>query len=212
MHLKPLHRVLVERRAARHFSAPLLPDDALQMILHAGLQAHKDYRVKPARFVVVRDSRKRARLRRAAMNQPCLGEAPVVIVAFGHPEQWREILDDSFSADPFPETLTAHRLEPQRTRVREYVERTPLQVWLHRHVMISFTCMMLTAEALGWDTTLVEHFDPAAVSAAVGLPADAEVVALLAIGRAASAEVPGYDASAMAQQVYSERYGEPWPG
>lgn len=212
MHLKPLHRVLVERRAPRHFSDPPPPDDVLQMILHAGLQAHKDYRVKPARFVVVRDSRKRARLRRAAMNQPCLGEAPVVIVAFGHPDQWREILEDTLSFDQDHQSLNSRQLEPQRQRVTEYMERTPLRVWLHRHAMMSFTCMMLTAEALGWDTTLVERFDPAAVAAVLGLPADAEVVAMLAVGRAASVDFHGFDASAMNQLVYNERYGEPWPG
>lgn len=212
MHLKPLHRVLVERRAPRHFSDPPPPDGVLQMILHAGLQAHNDYRVKPARFVVVRDSRKRARLRRAAMNQPCVGEAPVVIVAFGHPDQWREVLEDTLQEDAEHTNLNSRRLEPQRQRVTEYFERTPLRVWLHRHVMMSFTCMMLTAEALGWDTTLVERFDPAAVAAVLGLPADAEVVAMLAIGRAASADVPEYDTSSLAHLVYNERYGEPWQG
>jgi nitroreductase len=212
MHLKPLPRVLVERRTPRHFSDPPPPDGVLQMILHAGLQAHQAYRVKPARFIVVRDSRKRARLRRAAMNQPCLGEAPVVIVAFGHPDQWREILEDTGGPDPLPDTLTSRRLEPQRQRVAEYVEQTPLRVWLHRHVMMSFTCMMLTAEALGWDTNLVERFDPAAVSAVLGLPADAEVVAMLAIGRAASADVPGAAPDSFSHLVYNERYGEPWTG
>jgi nitroreductase len=79
-------------------------------------------------------------------------------------------------------------------------------------VMMAFTCMMLTAEALGWDTTLVERFDAAAIVSTLSLPTDAEVVALLAIGRAASADLPEYDSSSLAHLVYSERYGEPWQG
>jgi nitroreductase len=212
MQLKPLHRVLVERRAPRHFSDPPPPNGVLQMILHAGLQAHSAYRVQPARFVVVRDSRKRARLRRAAMNEPCVGEAPVVIVAFGRREQWREALGDVFPLDATAhEHLGTHRLDQQRQRSNDHVERTPIRVWLHRHVMMAFTCMMLTAEALGWDTTIVERFDPLAVGTVLGLPTDAEVVAMLAIGRAASADLPEYDSSSLAELVYSERYGEPWP-
>lgn len=212
MQLKPLHRVLVERRAPRHFTDPPPPDGVLHMILQAGLQAHGNYRVRPARFVVVRDSRKRARLRRAAMNEPCVGEAPVVIVAFGHPEQWREVLDETIAAGNSHENLNSRQLDSQRHRLLEHVERTPLRVWLHRHVMMAFTCMMLTAEALDWDAALVERFDPAAVSAVLGLPADAEVVAMLAIGRATAVDFPGMETGSMASVVYSERYGEPWRG
>jgi nitroreductase len=210
MHLKPLHRVLVERREPRHFTDAPPSDAVLQMILHAGLQAHGVHRVRPARFIVVRDSRKRARLRRAAMNEPCVGEAPVVIVAFGHPEQWREVVDETLHEPADRLNLPTRRSNPQRERAIENVERTPLSVWLHRHVMIAFTCMMLTADALGWDNVMIERFDPAAVSAALGLPADAEVVAMLAIGRAAAADSPDYHPSQLSHAVYAERYGEPW--
>ncbi|HLP24171.1 MAG TPA: nitroreductase family protein [Acidobacteriota bacterium] len=212
MHLKPLHRVLVERRAPRHFSDPPPPDGVLQMILHAGLQAHSAYRVQPARFVVVRDSRKRARLRRAAFNEPCVAEAPVIIVAFGRRDQWRDALGEAFPSDLPGERLGTNRLDTVRPRANDTIERTPIRVWLHRHVMMAFTCMMLTAEALGWDTTLVERFDADAVASTLSLPTDAEVVALLAIGRAASVDLPEHDSSSLAHLVYSERYGEPWQG
>lgn len=212
MHLKPLHRVLVERRAPRHFSDPRPPDGVLQMILHAGLQAHSAYRTQPARFVVVRDSRKRARLRRAAFNEPCVGEAPVVIVAFGRRDEWRDALGEAFPLDVPAEKLGTNRLDAARPRAPDPLERTPIRVWLHRHVMMAFTCMMLTAEALGWDTTLVERFDAPSIVSTLSLPTDAEVVALLAIGRAASADLPGHDTSSLANVVYSERYGEPWTG
>jgi nitroreductase len=182
------------------------------MILHAGLQAHSAYRVQPARFVVVRDSRKRARLRRAAFNEPCVGEAPVVIVAFGRRDQWRDALGIAFPLDVAGERLGTNRLDTVRPRGNDTVERTPIRVWLHRHVMMAFTCMMLTAEALGWDTTLIERFDAGAVATTLSLPTDAEVVALLAIGRAASADLPEHDTSSLHDLVYSERYGEPWPG
>ncbi|MBI2513091.1 MAG: nitroreductase family protein [Opitutae bacterium] len=212
MHLKPLHRVLVERRAPQHFSDPPPPDGVLQMILHAGLQAHSAYRVQPARFVVVRDSRKRARLRRAAFNEPCVGEAPVVIVAFGRRDQWRDALGEAFPLDVPAERLGTNRPDTVRPRASDTVERTPIRVWLHRHVTMAFTCMMLTAEALGWDTTLIERFDPTSVATTLSLPTDAEVVAMLAIGRATSVDLPEHDSRSLNHLVYSERYGEPWEG
>jgi nitroreductase len=56
------------------------------------------------------------------------------------------------------------------------------RVWLSRHTMIAVTTMMLVAEAYGLDTAPMEGFDPDAVKRALGLPEEAEVVALLALG------------------------------
>ena len=55
-------------------------------------------------------------------------------------------------------------------------------MWLNRHTMIAVTVMMLVAEAYGFDTAPMEGFDAETVKAAFSLPAQSEVVALLAIG------------------------------
>jgi Nitroreductase family len=50
--------------------------------------------------------------------------------------------------------------------------------------MIAVTTMMLVAEAYGFDAAPMEGFDPAKVKTEFGIPNEAEVVALLAIGHA----------------------------
>lgn len=55
--------------------------------------------------------------------------------------------------------------------------------WRHRQVLDAFAELTRTAEAIGYDTTLLEGFDPAEVRQALGLRGDAEVIGLLAIGR-----------------------------
>jgi nitroreductase len=86
----------------------------------------------------------------------------------------------------------------------------PLNAWLNRHTMIAVTTMMLVAESYGFDTAPMEGFDPEAVKREFGIPAEEEVVALLAIGHAEKPEKVYPGRFPLEQIVYSERYGAPW--
>src|SRR5574341_819340 len=80
---KPWGAVIRERRATGSFESVPVPDADLKKILEAGGEAPSGYNLQPWRFVVVRDPEQRKKLRAAAMNQPKVEEAPVVIVACG---------------------------------------------------------------------------------------------------------------------------------
>ena len=86
---KLLSEAIKQRRATPSFDGTPVPDEDLKKILQAGLEAPSGYNLQPWRFVVVRDAEARKRLRAAAMGQPKVEEAPVVIVACGDPEGWK---------------------------------------------------------------------------------------------------------------------------
>jgi nitroreductase len=88
-HEKRLGEAIRERRATPHFDSTPIPDEDLEQIVRAGLEAPSAYNLQPWRFVVVRDPEMRKRLREAAMGQPKVEEAPVVIVACGDPLSWK---------------------------------------------------------------------------------------------------------------------------
>ncbi len=56
----------------------------------------------------------------------------------------------------------------------------------------------------------MEGFDAAAVKREFGLPDEAEVCALLAIGRAKAPDKPYTGRFGLHEIMHSERYGEPW--
>jgi nitroreductase len=85
-----------------------------------------------------------------------------------------------------------------------------MDVWVNRHTMIAFTTLMLAAEAYGFDTAPMEGFDGAAVKQEFGIPDEAEVCALLAIGRAKGPDKPYGGRFELSRFVYRERYGEAW--
>jgi nitroreductase len=83
---RPLSEVITERRATPSFDGSPVPDEALSMILRAGLEAPNGYNLQPWCFVVVRSAEQKRRLREAAMGQPKVEEAGAVIVCCGDPD------------------------------------------------------------------------------------------------------------------------------
>jgi len=93
---------------------------------------------------------------------------------------------------------------------REFLATIPMEVWVNRHTMIAVTTMMLVAEAYGFDTAPMEGFDPAAVKREFNIPAEAEVVALLAIGRSREPDKAYPGRFPLSRIVFRERYGTQW--
>ncbi|MDQ1522951.1 MAG: hypothetical protein QOE47_875, partial [Pyrinomonadaceae bacterium] len=94
--LKPFTQAVVERRATTSFLPDEVPQEALDAILRLGLQAPSGYNLQPWRFIVVRDEENRKRLQTVAYNQPKVGQAPVVVIAVGMKEEWKETADEVF--------------------------------------------------------------------------------------------------------------------
>jgi nitroreductase len=92
----------------------------------------------------------------------------------------------------------------------KFLSTIPPDAWLNRHTMIAVTTMMLVAESYGFDTAPMEGFDPEAVKREFGVPAEDEVVALLAVGRAEQPEKAYPGRFPIEQIVFSERYGDAW--
>jgi nitroreductase len=209
--LKPLTDVLLERRATGEFLPDEVPEKYLSAILELGAQAPSGYNLQPWRFIVVRDEANRKRLQSVAFNQPKVGQAPVVVIFVGMKQEWKERADEVFSEGAERGAGSIDKWEGYRDSAIGFIEGMQhLPTWVNRHVMIAFTAMMLAAEAYGFDTAPMEGFDAAGVKREFGLPEEAEVVALLAIGRAAGAEKPYPGRFELSRIVYRERYGEAW--
>lgn len=209
--LKPITQVLLDRRATMRFKPDeTVPDAYLDAISSFGAQAPSGYNLQPWRFIVARDEENRRRLRRAAMNQAKVTEAPVVIIAVGVKSDLEPRADQVLREGARRGAGKFENVEAARRGAMTFLSTIPLDAWLNRHTMIAVTMMMLVAESYGFDTAPMEGFDPEAVKREFGIPAEDEVVALLAIGRAEKPEKAYPGRFPLEQIVFSERYGEPW--
>jgi nitroreductase len=204
--LKPITQVLLDRRATSHFKPDPVPEEYLEAILRFAGQAPSGFNLQPWHFLVLREAESRARLKEAAYNQAKIGEAPVVIVAFGLKGEWKIKMDGIFRESARRGFGKEEEIANTEARVTSFLDNFPANVWLNRHTMIATTTLMLVAEAYGLDTAPMEGFDAEAVKKAFGLPAEAEVVAMVAIGFAREPDKPYGGRLPLSQFVHRESY------
>jgi nitroreductase len=209
--LSMLEDVVIQRRATKHFTSEPVPREILETALSVATQAPSGYNFQPWRFLVLSEPGRRRQLQQAAFGQAKIMEAPIVIVAFAQTEGWKQRVDEIFKMRA--EQTGQNDPESQR-RAKEaaltFISQLAPGVWVNRQVMIAFTYLMLAIESQGWDTAPMEGFDGAAVRTALDLPPDAEVVALLAVGRAALPDAPHPGRLSVGDIAYRERIDTPF--
>jgi nitroreductase len=217
---KTLSQAIKDRRATLSFLPDPVPENDLKKILEAGLSAPSAYNLQPWRFVVVRDAEQRARLRQAAMKQPKVEEAPVVIVACADLEAWRNgDLDEIIRLARQHGYGDEAGYASMRKNIANFFSAPgnagglapDFAVWANRQTMIAFTTMMWMAEVLGYDTAPMEGFHEDQVKATLGIPAHVRVVALLAIGHRKGEDKRFAGRFAMQRTVFAEKWGDPIP-
>jgi len=209
--LKSIIDVMLERRATAHFAPDPIPDEYLNAILSLAGQAPSGYNLQPWRFIVVRKEENKRRLQAVAFNQPKVSEAPVVIICLGMKEEWKARADEVFKEGAERGAGQTDAWRQARDGALGFITNAQqMSVWVTRHTMIAVTCLLLIAEAYGFDTAPMEGFDPAGVKTEFGIPDEAEVVALVALGRGAAPDKAYPGRFALDTIVYAETYGEPW--
>ncbi len=209
--LSALEDIVIQRRATQHFSAEPVPDEVIDTALSIASQAPSGYNFQPWRFVVLTDRAQRLKLREAAHGQRKIGEAPLVIIAMGRREGWKEEADEIFRTRASRTgSLDWAQIEQSKQAAIAFLDTLPPGVWVNRQVMIAFTYLLLAFEFQGWDTAPMEGFDAEAVRKAFALPDDTEVVALLAVGRASENDPPHPGRLAVSEIAFREQYGRPY--
>jgi nitroreductase len=211
--VRPLTQVLLDRRATSHFKPDAVPDEYLKAILEFGAQAPSGYNLQPWRFIVVRKKENRERLQKAAFNQEKVTEAPVVVIAFAIRDDWKNYIDAVFQEGVRRGVGKPEMISQIKKQAADFLEKKiDRSIWINRHTMIAFTTMMLVAETYGLDTAPMEGFDPQAVKREFGLPDNAEVVGLLAIGFAKEPDKAYGGRFALSEIVHEEQFGQSWNG
>jgi len=208
--LKTIPQVVLDRRATPHFLPDPIPANYLDAILQIASQAPSGFNLQPWRFIDVQDLENRRRLQKAAYNQAKIAEAPAVIIFLGMKQETKDRAHDILAEGARRGAGNPANVDAATQGAMNLLNSMPMPVWVNRHVMIAFTTMMLAAESYGFDTAPMEGFDPAAVKREFNIPDDAEVVALLAIGRLNPPDKPYPGRYALDQIACSETYGHPW--
>jgi len=211
--LKPLEQAIRERRSTPSFDGEPMPAGDVRKIVEAGLLAPSGFNLQPWRFVVVESAEQKRRLRLASYNQAKVEEASAVIVASGDADGWRKDLEEMLRlgrAAGMAETY-AQQAQTMVPNILSSFSSEQMKGWLNKQVMIALTQMMMMAEAMGYDTALMEGFEHAKVHEILRLPMSYHLVALLAVGRLKGPDKYNGGRFETGHTVFSEEYGKPLP-
>ena len=211
-HERPdLAEIIKHRRATNHFTDGEVSDQDLENILYYAGQAPSGYNLQPWRFLVVREAENKQRLQKAAFDQEKISEASVVLIFLGMPQETQDRARSVFEEGNRRGLGKPENLEQNLNGALEFIYSTyGWKLWVHRHTMIAFSFAMIMAEWLGYDTAPMEGFDAAAVKREFEIPQEAEVVALLAIGRAKDPDKKYPGRFPLEQVAFCEKYGDNW--
>lgn len=176
------------RRSIRAYQGGPIPQADLDAILEATSLAPSAFNLQPWRFVVASDPATKAKLAEAAYRQPQVTAAPSVIVLYTDMADTLATLDELVRPGTPPEkaekftNMIRGIYGPQTEEQRE--------TWAAGQGFIALGFLLLAAEAHGYATSPMGGFEPEKVKALLGLPANARLPALVAIGRAAEEGAP----------------------
>ncbi len=178
------------RHAIRAYTPEGVAREDLDAILRETALAPSSSNLQPWRFLVVKDAAAKERLAGAAFHQKQITAAPVVIVLYSDMADTLANLDLVARPDAGPEKAAKFRASIEgRFAGQGEAER---EAWGREQGFIALGFLLLAATARGYATSPMGGYDEAAVKQAFDLPANARVVALVAMGRGAEEGLPHF--------------------
>ena len=176
------------RRSVRDFSPEPVDLRDVARILELGAMAPSAWNLQPWRFVVVTDPSTKQALQGAAFGQKQVGQAPVVVAIYCDMVAALGRVDEALHPSMAPEAKAAYKANIEGAFAAMSPEERDR--WGKAQGNIALGYLLLLFEGHGYGTSPMLGFNPAAVRQILGLPDHAEIPALLAVGKPASAH-PG---------------------
>lgn len=202
-----------QRRAARSFRHDPIPPAIFEEILRLGLRSPSGYNLQPWRFVIVRSSENKEKLKACAFDQRQVSEAYAVLICCGDrrvasPDYIESVIQLGHDVGTMPENLA----NSIREKVPQLFEYHPcfesIEAWTNRHTMLAVAHLMIVARSYGVDSCPMEGFVTAQVKEAFNIPDQVDVCCLLALGYTAEDPKKLYGGRFATEKVcFGESYG-----
>lgn len=213
--VEEFRKVVMSRRSVRRFEATPIPSEVLEDCLDLAMLAPNSSNLQPWAFYVVQSEDARRQLARACLGQNAARTAPVLVVIVARTATWRHHCDlvlshwpessippvvqnyygrlakISYTQGPLNVFGIGKRLVAAVAGLGRPVPRGPsshadMRVWAVKSTALAAENLMLALRAHGYDSCPMEGFDARRVGRQIKLPADGEIVMVLAAGKRAA--------------------------
>ena len=180
--------VMKQRRAVNFFDpAKDVTDAQIKDIIETASLAPSGFNLQPWNVIIVREKDKKESLRKVAMNQPKITDAPVVLIVLGDRDGFKKG-NYSFEKD-FAESVKAGSMKQEQ--YEWFINATNSLYGVSPERQLAFACknagffamaLMLAAKDAGLDSHPMDGFDIDGVRKAFNIPDQYWIPCLLAIG------------------------------
>jgi len=180
-----LLRTIQSRRSIRKFKSDPVPDSFIQELLEAARLAPSGSNLQPARYVVIKSEKERAKLKECT-PLPFVVNAPVVFACCidkGVMDNSKERYKELMAADAFADTpLADGAMIEAYARRRKSLDPAVIRAYLALNAAIAIEHIALRAVDLGLGSCWIMMFDNEKTRRILELDDRYDVVALLPVG------------------------------
>ena len=180
--------VISQRRAVNFFDPEKeVPEALLRQVIELAASTPSSFNLQPWSLIVLTDEDEKMRLRKHAMNQPKVSEAPVTLIVLADREGWMD--DHRFVNKNFDQMIKAGTASEGKD---EWYKRARKKLYgANPETELAFACkntaffamtLMLAAQGLGLNSHPMDGFDQAGVKEEFNIPDNYWVPVLISLG------------------------------
>lgn len=175
------------RRAVKHYDPEhTLTGEEEKALFEAAMQSPSSFNLQHCRFVAVTDKGLRAKIREAAHDQPMVTEASLLIVMTADVMAWKKDQAKYWRNAPKPvQDILVPWIVPFYEGKPELQRDEAI-----RSIGIAAQTIMLTAKAMGYDSSPMIGFEADKVGELINLPDDHVVGMMIVVGKAVKSAWP----------------------
>lgn len=217
MSLKDFGKIVLSRRATRHFLPDPISKDLLEEILDIAHWAPSGYNLQPTHIIIVTDEKIKKDLFSICMEQSQILEAPAIVIFTGdrrvvennfekilkmdletgainkeYAEKLEGFVSLSFKQKPLGLNWLWKALLAPIARLFQPIPSIPAvykRYWVAKQVMLVSMNFMLAATAAGLATVPMEGFDEKKIKKLLKVPASHDIPIIIPIGYAAQKDL-----------------------
>ena len=192
-----------ERRSVKHYdSNHKLSDEEIEKLMSLAVLSPTSFNIQNWRFVLVKDSEIRKKIRSAAWDQAQVTDASLLLVICADLKSWKKNPEQYWKNAP---KEAQDFLVPAMGSFYEGKDQLQRDEAM-RSCGIAAQTLMLTVKSMGYDSNPMIGFDPEKVAEIINLPDDHVISMIMTIGKQIQPAMPRGGQLPLSDVVFTDSF------
>ncbi len=192
-----------QRRSIKHFDKNhKLSESEIEKLLSLAILSPTSYNIQNWRFVLVKDSETRKKIRSAAWDQAQVTDSSLLLILCADLKSWKKQPERYWKTAPKEIQDMFVKMIGDFYDGKEQLQRDEAM----RSCGIAAQTLMLTAKAMGYDSGAMIGFDPQKVAEIINLPEDHVIGLMVVVGKQVKPASPRGGQLPLSDIVFTDRF------